>query len=776
MLNSKPLLFLFLCFPLISCFAQNCNLSIEGHIFDEASGFPLSYVNIYIQETASGTTTDDDGNFTLEGVCVGEYHFIISHIGCEAEEFHLVLSQDTSLNIALAHNASSLGTVIVEAKKKEFANQASLSINRQNIEDNTNKNLASLLENEAGVHLIKNGSGISKPVVHGLYGNRLTILNNGIAQSGQQWGNDHSPEIDPFSADKITVLKGASALEFGGNILGSVILVEPKPIDREGHLHGQINYAYESNGRGHAFNTRVGKYSPVLAWRVSGSLKKYGDRRTAKYFLNNTGMQEANFSLQLEKSWNDRFSLDLYVSSFNTRLGILRGSHIGNITDLESALTREVPFFTESDFSYGIDAPKQEVSHHLTKLKAKYFIDENQFLDFVIAAQINHREEFDIRRSGRTDIPALSLLQYAFDTELKYTKHFDEDWTIKLGSQSNITDNTNNPETDILPLIPDYISVKSGLFTTLSKQKNKFDINIGLRYDFENQDIVAIGRSIPREIIRYKNRFHNLGGLLSIKYALTKLQSLSWNIGYAVRNPAINELYSSGLHQGVSGIEEGDVNLTKERLLKNTLEYNWLPNADFSFNVLLYHQHFSDYIFLNPQDTIRPTIRGAFPVFKYEQTDANIYGLDVSTQFTLGRSFFGLLKYSYLKGNDRRNNTPLVFMPPNSLFGSLLYRVAKTINVSEDLLLKESEIEISTRWVAQQKHILPEQEFVLPPSMYNLIGLKLSTNVVFQNYKIRCFVKADNLLNSSYRDYLNRQRFFADDLGSSWTIGMNLKF
>ena len=127
-----------------------------------------------------------------------------------------------------------------------------------------------------------------------------------------------------------------------------------------------------------------------------------------------------------------------------------------------------------------------------------------------------------------------------------------------------------------------------------------------------------------------------------------------------MRNPAINELYSNGLHQGVSGIEEGDIKLKTEQSIKNTLNYKWLPSANFTLNALVYHQHIKDYIFLNPQEEFRLTIRGAFPVFRYEQTNANLYGLDISTQFTVCRSLLGQLKYSYLKGNDIKNNTPLV--------------------------------------------------------------------------------------------------------------------
>ncbi|MFT5385530.1 MAG: iron complex outermembrane receptor protein [Saprospiraceae bacterium] len=776
MFSKKIVLFIAFIFVSFKFNAQSCNLTIKGSVFDEAPKTPLSYVNIFIQELAQGTTSDDKGNFLFDNICPGEYHLIFSHIGCEGEKIHLDLTSDTTITILLSHTPTSLGVVLIKGKKDEFNNQPNLSVNRQAIEDNSNQNLSSLLENEAGVHLLKNGSGISKPVVHGLYGNRLIILNNGIVQSGQQWGNDHSPEIDPFAADKITVLKGTSAIEYGGGNLGSVILVEPKRIEREPHLHGQVNYAFETNGRGHSLNTRFEKYAPSVAWRINGTLKKYGDKKTANYFLNNTGIKEVSFAIQLEKSWKDKLFLDFYGSTFNTQLGILRGAHIGNLSDLEEALTNDVPFFTEPDFSYEVDAPKQNVSHHLAKGKAKYFLKNNQIIEFIIAGQINNRKEFDVRRSGRSDIPALSLSQYAFNSELKYTGNLGENWKLKTGNQNIATDNTNNPETGILPLIPDYFSWKSGLFITLSKRMNKTDFNFGIRYDYEHQNVLTISRSLPREIIKFENQYHNISSLLAAKVDISKTQSISWNTGYAMRNPAINELYSNGLHQGVSGIEEGDINLVTEKALKNTLEYKWTPNGNFSFNTLLYHQHFKNYIFLNPQDEIRLTIRGAFPIFRYEQTDASIYGLDISTQFTIGHSLFGLLKYSYLRGDDTKNNRPLVFMPPNSFFGSLIYRAKKPIKLFKNITMEESEIEINYRLVLKQNNILPEQDFVSPPPTYNLFGLKISTNIISSNYKIRCFVKADNLLNVGYRDYLNRQRYFADDIGLSITFGVNYKF
>ena len=239
------------------------------------------------------------------------------------------------------------------------------------------------------------------------------------------------------------------------------------------------------------------------------------------------------------------------------------------------------------------------------------------------------------------------------------------------------------------------------------------------------------------------------------------------------------------MHQGVSGLEEGTLSLKKEKALKNTLEYIWYPSSNFSINTLIYHQSFNGFINLIPKqkenidgvlvNEIRTTLRGAFPVFKYQQTNANIYGFDISSQFTIRNSFFGLIKYSFLSGQDVKNKIPLIYMPSNSIFGSLKYQINKS-NILNKGKFENTEIEINNRFIFEQKNILIGQDFVSPPPSYNLFGLKFSTNLILPNYKIRFFTEFNNLFNVKYRDYLNRQRYFANDLGLSVIIGLNFKF
>ncbi len=78
-----------------------------------------------------------------------------------------------------------MNEVVVHGKKDSNTAQVSSTINTEEVVAEGNKNLAEIIEKIQGVSILKTGSGISKPVIHGLYGNRVTILNNDIAQARQ---------------------------------------------------------------------------------------------------------------------------------------------------------------------------------------------------------------------------------------------------------------------------------------------------------------------------------------------------------------------------------------------------------------------------------------------------------------------------------------------------------------------------------------------------------------------------------------------------------------
>lgn len=758
-----------------SIFCQQCTLSVEGYVLDKNTDEPLSFVNIIVQENGIVSSTDDLGYFNVSDLCPGHYHLYLSHIGCEPQLIHLDIEQDTSLQFIMDHSPVNIEGIVIRGSTDGPLQQPSSFVGKQIIEDNLDNNLALLLEDQTGVHLLKNGNNIAKPIIHGMYGNRLVILNNGIIQAGQQWGNDHSPEIDPLVANKLTILKGSSALEYSGANFGSTLLVEPKRIGTEPHLHGRLAYAFNTNGRGHSTNLQMQQYTPLIAYRITGTFKMFGDAKTPDYFLRNTGLREYNLAVQLEKVLNQKWIFETYFSSFNTSLGVLRGSHVGTEPDLIKAFERDVPLFTEDNFRYELEAPRQQVSHHLFKGSVKYLFNDYEKLESVFAFQINDRNEFDIRRNERSKIPALSLLQHTFSTDVKYHRTWDEGLKLVLGNQNIFSLTSNVPGSGILPLLPNNSSNSMGVFSTMAYNHQNFIYDVGIRYDFKTQYVASISSGLEKEIIRYDNIYHNLSLSAGAHWKINDQHNLRFISGYTIRNPEVNELYSNGLHQGVSGLEIGNIDLVSEKGSKTSLAYFWKLGPGFSLESQIYHHYIQDYIFIKPTGEIRPSIRGAFPVFSYDQADTRIYGLDLTSQFNLSKSWIAKLSYSSIYGNNLEENIPMIYIPPASFNAHLTYRY-KYLFKWYKANIKDIELEVSNRYVFKQERLEDDQDFLAPPDAYNLVGAKISANVLLPNYNFRLFVNVDNALNAQYREYLNRLRYFADEMGRNISIGINFSF
>jgi len=614
---------------------------------------------------------------------------------------------------------------------------------------------------------LKNGSNIAKPIIHGLKGNRVAILNNGELQAGQQWGNDHAPEIDPFSADKITVIKGAEGVRYGGNAIGGIILIEPGPITFDPHFHGLAQYLFNTNGRSHGANFSLQKGQEFFQWRVKGGYAKGGDLKSSNYFLNNTGKENVHASIQLNRT-KGQWSHRAYYSFYSTSLGVLRGAHIGNTTDLKNALVRDEPLFTEETFSYELESPRQAVTHDLWKISSKYFFSDHNFIQLSYAGQKNQRREFDVRRNGRSNIPALSLNLLAHNFQLIYHKEGKRDWHLESGLQFRINDNENDPETDVFPLIPNYESFQPSIFFSSKKSGEHLAFDIGARYDYKFLKVQRFTNTVPPVYETPEHVFHNYTFLAGIGTTQLKNGSSRFQVGLVQRAPEINELYSAGLHQGVASIEEGQSDLQPETGIKIL----WTNNINIKNKLFLeasfYTNPIRDFIFLEPQEDLRLTIRGAFPVFLYKQADVNLSGFDLLSKWDINKRFSWINKFAYVRGQNLTTSQPLIDIPSGDLQSSFQYEIERIKR------LQNFSVELTGNYVLQQNRFVQFENIPNPPAGYFLLNIKLGVVIPIRENRLSVQLTGENLLNQKYRSYLNRLRYFADEQGLN--VGLNLRY
>ncbi len=773
--------------------AAQCVLQFTGVVNDQDSRQRLTDATVNIKETNQSVRTNDKGEFSFKGLCPGVYTIIISHINCKPLTAHLHVKEDMHQDFELPHSAGQLAEVVVRGSAGVGATAVSADLHGRQLESTKGLSLGESLQKINGVTVLQTGNNIYKPVIHGLHSNRVLILNNGIRQEGQQWGSEHAPEVDPYLANRLTVIKGASSIRYGGDAIGGVILVEPKllPYGVTG-IAGEINTAMFSNNRQGVLSAMVeGNHSkhPAFAWRLQGTAKRGGNARTPGYWLDNSGIQELNMSATVGWRKADH-GVELFYSLFSTKLGIFTGSHIGNVTDLINAISNGEPpdYIKNAGFTYAIQRPDQRVMHQLAKAKAFYSMGGWGRLNIIGSFQNNKRQEYDIVRTPRTNPQLeLALNTAALDVVLD---HFRQE---KIKGTVGVTGMYQKNDINYRFFIPNYQSYNIGVFVAEKYSTGNWVFEAGLRYDWRSIFSISDNDRSPYDQLMgnvlapgaaYGTRFFSgFSGNTGINYKLKNWKFvLSGTTAW--RAPQVNELFSDGLHHGAARIEKGRADMQTERSygLAAAVNYN---DRKWAFDLDIYHKRIQDFMYLKPTYPPQLTIRGAFPTFEYDQTNASLTGIDVQLSYLIDNHLRLEGKASVLRAFDRVADDWLIQMPADRYEGGAEYLFSGGGRFSQ------SYVKLTANHVKRQSRV-PEtgnieitdpngsvtmaSDYAPPPPAYTLVGIEAGTDIEMKHRNLTIILGVSNLFNTKYRDYLNAFRYFSDDMGRNISLRVKVPF
>jgi len=759
---------------------DNCSIEISGRVVDAETGKGLSFASVLLQESGQGAYADSAGFFSIKEICRGDYTLKVSHIGCVPRKMVLQLRQDTTITFSLDHDESILHEFVVEAKEETDVTLTKISIKQAQLETTSGLQLAEQALAIPGMRMQETGNTIAKPVFRGLQGNRLLVLNAGVRQEGQYWGSEHAPEIDPFLAQQVSVIEGVDALRYAPDAIGGLLLVEPADVFGSDSLSGALTGMGATNGRGGALGGELmGRFSEKLPLYFRGQIsgRKFGDVRTPDVFLVNTGAEELNYSYAL--GWKgEEWKAEVFYSNFNQRIGIYRYSHLGNLTDLYEVITgiRSNPDTT--DFSYDINRPYQEVGHELFKGRAEWELNEENTIEAIYSRQFNSREEFDIHVGINPSAEELARpqLDYALTThlgELIWRGKFDS-FSRSVGVTGLFRENNFRGRN----FMPNYRNTSFGVFGLEQRDLGVWKLKYGARY--ERYD-AAIFNPVASEDDPLNLDFDGFSAALAAKKDL-KNGDLTLSAASFWRAPAVNELFTSGLHHGIGAIEQGDSELQKERSysLSATLRKVFGRTR---FLATAYANFIDNYIFLNPRD-IELTIRGAFPRFDYEQTDALYWGADLQVDGQLDEGLSYLATASLVWAQNVETGDFFINIPAHQFSAE----VKKTWN---DLgQIKQPWISLSGNYTMEQYRApsvfpfesvfqsgvdteLPRSfDFAGAPDAYFLLEARAGMRVGNTSFQIG----VENLLNNTYRNYMNRFRYYMDEPGINLTLRIKHNF
>ncbi|MFT5242486.1 MAG: iron complex outermembrane receptor protein [Psychroserpens sp.] len=791
----------FLCLGTIQ--AQKCSLTFLGEIKDFHDNTPISSANIYITHLDRYVVSDFDGKFKIENLCEGEVELVISHVGCDTKTVRVTIKGDVFESIALEHHIEELEEVAIKGNRqiKTTITSQETVLKTKTIEQYSRLSLGDALKEVAGVSSINTGNSIVKPMINGLHSSRLIILNNNVRLQDQEWGIEHAPNIDINSADQISVIKGAGALAYGGDAIGGVIVVKPRRAIRKDSLFGKTIFGGQTNGRGYNLTSSLHKtYQSGWFASIQGSSKQNGDFEASDYNLTNTGVRSNSFSIQTGKRTFES-GFELYYSYIGNDIGILSSSHIGNVNDLITAINSKEPAIIRK-FSYDIENPRQDVTHHL--FKSTYFKRFKNFgkVSLQYDYQNNNRLEFDIRRGELNNDAALDLTLQTHTLLADANLDANLDRKVNFGVLARYQDNYA-PNTGARRLIPNYEKYDFGSYITSEWRINdNVFFDAGLRYDFTRVDAFKFYRrtrwiaqgydvefsdfEVPREDISGANiftnpvfDFHTISASMGMRYDINIKSYLLANYSLSSRPPNPAELFSDGLHHSAARIELGDLRLNPEIANRISVTHNY-ETTNFNITSNVFYNDINDYMYLRPTSVLQSN-RGAFPVWEYEQTDARLFGLDITMTYDISNRINWLNKTAFIKGYDE-NGMPLIDIPAFNTRNSIRYRKDDWYNFSASL---ESE------WVFEQNEF-PDFNFEIenpstgesvlldistPPPAYNLFHFySEATFALSKKTNLNVAFGINNLFDTSYRNYLNRLRYFADDLGRNVTLQVKLNY
>lgn len=761
----KIFLACFLFLPPAILFAQP-RIMLTGKITDAQTGEPLSGASVYLAEARLGTTTDTAGKYLLRNVPSGHHTIEVSFSGFNTLVVHTDIYQSSAKDFAVAPSVKEQqGVTVTGVAHATSIRNAPISVTvmrKQEMLQTPATNIVDLIARQPGVSQISTGPAVSKPVIRGLGFNRVVVVNDGVRQEGQQWGEEHGVEIDELSVTRAEVLKGPASLMYGSDALAGVVnFITNVPVP-EGTIKGNVYTNYQSNNSLFGLNGSVAGNLNGFNWNV------YGTSRSAKDYQNpndgkvlNSRFKEMNFGgyVGLNRSWG--FS-HLIVSAFNQDLGLVEGtrdSATGQfLAYAESPLERVA---SKEDYESRTPlVPYQNVRHYKVISDNNFNVGKSR-VKLNLGFQDNLRKEF-----GKVESPNEAGLYFDLKTlnyNLQWTLPQTKDWQTTLGVSGMRQTNRNKGEETI---IPEYNLFDIGGFVFTQRFFEKTTLTGGLRFDNRSIDGKRLIEGGATKFAPFSRNFSNASGSAGISFRPSDIITLKANLAKGFRAPALSELASNGAHEGTYRYEIGQQNLRSEKSFQADagLEVDYVH---FNLSLALFYNHIRDYIFYQRLqngaggDSIILQNGEELQAFQFSQNTANLRGMEISLDIhphPLDWLHFEN-SFSFVRGvfsNDLDGSNHLPQIPAARLNSELRANLKKSGKALRNLYFL-----VETTAVFRQNHAFTGYNTETPTPGYVLLNSGLGADFVSRKGAMfaSLHLALNNITDKAYQEHLSRLKY-----------------
>ena len=763
-------------------------------------GAPLPGVQVSDPALQRGTTTGPDGRYRLDDLPVGDHTLEFRFVGYQTAVREVTLDAgetitvDVSLKTQVLETDGVTVTGTARARSTLRAPQDVDVMGTEDLQSGSSASLGALLQdNVDGVSSVQTGSQAGKPVLRGLSGNRVVLLKDGIAQEYYQFGVRHFPTTNASEAERVEVVRGASSILYGSDALGGAINVISKPAPTTGvdefEVGGTASTQYFTNNNERAVSVDLSAAQGSVGWRVGAERRiadnyhtpdaptfsetqkggTYGDPRYVGEvpFTNfeqwttygQVGLQGAFGTLQL---YGDYWS--------NAHNFLLPAGGTPGQTPLPAA---------------GLG---QNLEHSNVVLKGNIVAD-----GFVFKPRLSWQRS--LRQSGAPgttlgnirDDGGLGGFDYPLDLKTDiYTGRLEVAHPTIGALSGTIGAEVQHQDADTrgpAELQPSARTWNTGVFLFEDLDLDPVTVSFGSRLDVRTVEAAPNQRTTDSD--QLDNTYTTLSGAVGASYAFGDGLAIATNLSSGFRAPSVFELYASGVHGGVAAFQVGNPDLEPERSYSADLSFR-VRRDQVTAEVTGYVNAIQNYIYLENTGERGPN--GNLPKFAADQTDALIPGIEATVETSplpwlqVGGST-ALLDGSGDALGAQGGEGALPLLPSNTLSGYVRWVPADTGPLSN------SRVQLSVKRAFQKDaagRFEPFAQFDAgfgPPfgtastRAYSVVNLEARTTLELGlGAPLTVSVGVDNLLDETYRDFLDTYKGYALSPGRDVQLSLSTSF
>ena len=692
--------------------AQNPLHSLEGEVAETLSYTLLDGVTIRIKGLEKSVRTDANGRFKFDGVPEGQQTLQLLKVGYQRFEQVVDVNASTPyLKIELSALPFQLNTIRVYGSNRylsQFEETTDLALDEEELQRRLGMTLANTLADETGISERTMGRATARPVIRGLGGDRLLILENGERTGDKSASSaDHAVSIDPTTAEGIEITRGPASLIYGSSTLGGVINVKSNNIPQILPRRLDMHLTFQSESVNSGLTGTTGFTVPIgdFAGRVEWNRRLASDIRTPVGVLENTALSNVNFSggASLIKPWG---FIGAAGSSYRSDYGV-PGSPEGHISGVNIELDKQR---YEGQMEYRFNTAMLEK----VRLQTAY-------------TRYQHQE---FESNGRLGVE-FGLLTY----NVSAMAH------VLGNAVAGVWGEYRDHATDGFYWTPHTREFALAGFYLNQRNFDKFTLQGAIRYDLRRSEPFRPGAVVRAGTVQRRD-FNGFSGATSGIYHWTDRLSTGATLMKTFRAPGIEELFSDGPHLAVYSYEIGNVELEPENGYGTELFVKYADDR-FRLNLVLFRNQIQNYLI--PMHSGKKEwgsgAAGWLWIYQYMGHDVVMDGAEIQIGAEVLSQIHLHLNMSYVNGTLQTNGRPLERVPPLNGKFVISYTPAPL------------HLHVTSRFAGSQTLI---GEFEEPTDGYLVYDIGSYLDFSWWQLENMIVFEIENLLDTAYREHLSR--------------------